>query len=127
MRALAAADVLVELDEDVRYPEIAVVFRDFVLENHVVPEGVPGQIREHPMILMTVVAIVCEHEVGAKRLERFEIRLDASALKREEAALELLDDNSLLLHPVEKRLRALFRLLGTRALGAEHDPHDLEI
>src|SRR2546427_2672478 len=54
----AAAEGLLKRHEDVRCPEIAVVLRDFVLEDEVIPEGVPRQLRDQSMILVEVVAIV---------------------------------------------------------------------
>ncbi len=44
--------------------QVAVVLGNFVFENQVIPEGIPGQTRYLGMILMKVITIVGENEIG---------------------------------------------------------------
>ena len=57
---------LVERDEAVGRAEIAVEFRDLVFENPVIPKRVPGQVREQAVILMAVVPVVGQHQIGRR-------------------------------------------------------------
>ena len=47
-------DRLVEVDEHVRRAEVAVVLRDLVLEDQVVAEGVPGELRDEAVVLVEI-------------------------------------------------------------------------
>ena len=60
---LVGDDRLGERDEDVRRPDVPVVLRDLVLEDHVVAKGVPGELAREPVILMEVVTGVREDEI----------------------------------------------------------------
>ncbi len=44
-------------------PEIAVVLGNLVLQDQVIPERIPSQIRDQPVILMTIVAIVRKDQI----------------------------------------------------------------
>ena len=55
---LPEARRLVKMDEQVRRPEIPVIFGDFVFKNQMIPESVPREFRDHPMILMEVTAVM---------------------------------------------------------------------
>ncbi len=88
---LRCADRLVERDETVRRAEVAVELRNLVLQNQVIPERVPGQIRQHAVILVPVVPIVRQHEVRSTRLQRLEDRLDLGAVVGEEAVAEAVE------------------------------------
>src|SRR5229473_2282098 len=69
--------------------EIAVVLRDFVFEDQVVPKRVPGEVRNHSVILMPVPPIVGEHEIrGDLRLQVLEVLLDLAPQGREESSAE---------------------------------------
>ena len=56
------------VDEDVRRTEVAVELRDLVLEDQVVAERVPGQLAGEPVVLVRVVAVVREDDVGSDRV-----------------------------------------------------------
>src|SRR5262249_55329259 len=87
---------LVEMHEDIRGAQVAVVLQNLVLEDHLVTKGVPRHLRHEPMILVKVVAEVREHEVGLdSHLELFEECLDLLTNVREEAVLEVLDHDVL--------------------------------
>ena len=76
----------VEMDEQVRSPEVAVVLRNLVLEDQVVTERVPGQLARQAVILMEVAALVGEDHVRRDLgLQILEERLDLAAVVRQEA------------------------------------------
>jgi len=88
------AERLIEADEHIRDTEVAVVLRDFVFQDGVIAEGVPGEIREHAVVLMAVVAEVSEHEVRLERaLDALELLFDLLHARREVAVAELLHDD----------------------------------
>src|SRR5436190_529495 len=49
---------------NIRSAEVAVVFWNFVLEHEMTPERVPGEIRQHAMILVSIVAKMRQDEIG---------------------------------------------------------------
>src|SRR5438046_2630651 len=64
-------------NKKVRRPEVAVILWYFVLEHQVISKRVPGEIRQHPVILMAVVPIVRQHDVWSlSPLQLFEDFLD---------------------------------------------------
>ena len=75
----------IQRHEAVRRPEIAVVLGNLVLQDQVVAERIPRQIGDQPMILMPILAIVGEDQVGrAPLLQFFEKLLDVVAEVGEE-------------------------------------------
>ena len=50
--------------EKIRLPHVAVPFRNLVLEDQLVSEGIPCEIGNDPVILMPIVTSVGEHYVG---------------------------------------------------------------
>ena len=50
--------------KDVWSAQVAIVFRDFVLEDEMISKRVPGQFREQPVILVRIVAGVGKDQVG---------------------------------------------------------------
>ena len=86
---LRSTRTLVERDVGVRPTEIAVALHDLVLEDEMVPEGVVGQVRDEPVVLVPVVAVVREDDVGPHLvLERLEVVLDLDRGVREVAVAE---------------------------------------
>lgn len=61
---LPAADRLVKVDKKVGLSQVAIVFRDFVLQNVFPPVRIPGEIGNQTMVLVPVVAIVGQDDVG---------------------------------------------------------------
>src|SRR6185436_6984105 len=92
-----AADLVLELlggerDVDVRVPEVALVLRDLVLEHEVRAERVPGQLRDEPVVLVPVVQMMREDDVGRDlRLDLLERFLDQLALGRHEGVAEVVE------------------------------------
>src|SRR5262245_7133529 len=77
--------------EHIRNSKIAVELRDLVLQDCVVPKRVPGQLIDHPVILVQIVATVCEDQIWREALERFEVAFECRAVVREVTPPELLD------------------------------------
>src|SRR5262245_21672728 len=59
---LTPAQPLVERDEEVRNTEIAVVLGYLVLQNEVISERVPGQLRDQAVVLVEIVAMVSQDQ-----------------------------------------------------------------
>src|SRR5262245_37973649 len=60
---LAVNRATVEGHETVRRSKIAVVLRDLVFENPVIPPGIPGEIRKYPMVLVAVLPVVRQNQI----------------------------------------------------------------
>src|SRR6185436_3706552 len=89
---LPPADLVVQVDEQVRRAEVSVELRDLVLQNHVVPERVPGELRDQPVILVPIFAVMGEDEVRRHPpLDLLEEALHRLPLVRQEAVPEILD------------------------------------
>jgi len=52
------ADFLIQRNEEIGDSEVAVVFGNLVLQNQMVPERIPREVRKNSMVLMTVVSIM---------------------------------------------------------------------
>src|SRR5260221_7385308 len=71
-------------DEEAGIAEIAIVFRNFVLEHEVVPEGVVGKLGQEPVVLMSITLHVGQDQRRIEiAFEGLEMVLDLSALERE--------------------------------------------
>src|SRR4051794_27197673 len=57
-------DGLIQLQKNAGPPQIAVVFWNLVLENHVIPERVPCQFVQQPVILVRISVPVRENQIG---------------------------------------------------------------
>lgn len=69
---------------EVRLTEISVPFWNLVLENDLVSEGVPGEVGDHSVILMPVVARVSKDDVRTEVPGKpLELILDRGELRRE--------------------------------------------
>jgi hypothetical protein len=77
---LSPGNRFTQVDEEVRSAEIPIVFRNFIFENEMVPERIPGEFRNQAMILMQVQTLMREDEVGRDLcLQRLEEGFDVSA------------------------------------------------
>ena len=50
--------------KEVQAHQVVVVFRNLVFPDQVVPEGVPGQVRDQAVVLVPVIAVVGENQIG---------------------------------------------------------------
>ena len=60
--------------------EVAVVLGNLVFQDQVVAKSIPREVRQDPVILMAIVAVVGEDEVRREGFQRLERRLDARAV-----------------------------------------------
>src|SRR4029453_6685298 len=108
---LFLADGIVEMNEEIGTSQIAVVFQDFIFQDELIPVGVPRQLGDQAMVLMEIVAVVGEDEIrGDPFFQLFEEALYLVSEVREEACLEIPDQNLLLLRARQEDLGAHERL-----------------
>ena len=127
MGDLAVDGRVVEVDEDVRPAEVAVVLRDLVLEDQVVPPRVPGELADEPVVLVEVVAVVREDQIGPDlTLELLEEPLHVLAAIREERVGKAAErDLERIAVAADERPCALLRLpRPPLVLAADDDPVD---
>ena len=60
---LAPSEIVLQPNEHVGPAEISVVLGDLVLEDQVVTEGVPGQVGDRAVVLMSIVSVMREYEI----------------------------------------------------------------
>src|SRR5262249_33792948 len=76
--------------------QVSVVFWDLVLQNQVIPKGIPGQFRNQAVVLMRISAVMSKNHVWRDRLlQFFENCFDLGTYKRHEAVGEGLQQWSL--------------------------------
>jgi hypothetical protein len=66
--SLCKAKFLVEWDEKVRLPEISIILRHLVFQDHLIAEGIPCQIGNQAVVLVSVLTEVGEYEVWIELL-----------------------------------------------------------
>jgi hypothetical protein len=91
---LLLTNLLVEIGKDVRRPEVRIVLGNFVLQYEMVPERVPGQLRDQSMILMQIHSMVGEYQLRIDlALQFLEVGFYFISDIGEEPVFEFLDDN----------------------------------
>jgi hypothetical protein len=124
---LLGANLFGKRHKEIRAAEVAVVLDDFVLQDEMSTEGVPSQIGEHTMILMPVIAIMCEDDVRIELgPDLFKSLLDCLTLIREEACPEFLQFDRAFSSLCEELEGASFGLRISRWLGAKDNPSHFE-
>ena len=112
---------------DVGPTKVPVDLGNLILENQVVPEGVPGEFACQPVILMEVVAGVGEHDLRIDpQLQRLEEIFDLCARIGEKAVAEPVHLDPGGSEPGKKGSGAPPGLLLSFSGRREHDPVDLE-
>src|SRR5215469_2120744 len=128
VRDLTLAKRLIETHEEIGCSPIAIVLRNFIFEDQVIPEGVPRQLRNQPVILMEIVAMVSEDEIGLKiALDRLHEFLDGPPLVREKTVAKASNYNARPSRCLEKQPRGLAGFSFSLRRGTENDPVELEI
>ena len=123
MRDLLLAPLLVERHVRIRPAEVAVELGDLVLEHEVIAEAVVGEVRDQPVVLVPVFAIVREHEVGPDlALQLLEEFLDRHRGVGEEAVAERLLHETPFAGHLQERARAFSRFLRPRFVPAQDHP-----
>src|SRR5689334_5264687 len=117
-----------ERNEEVGRSHIAVVLRDLILQNHVVPEGVPGQLRDQAVVLMRILAVMGEDEIRRDLpLQLLEHRLDLAADVGQKAVRESLQEQKLQAFGTGKQRSGPARLLLPFSDSAEYHPVELAV
>src|SRR6185503_9634270 len=122
---LPPADLVVQVDEQVRRAEVSVELRDLVLQDHVVPERVPGELRDQSVILVPILAVMGEDEVRRHPpLDLLEEALHRLPRVRQEAVPEVLDHDLLPLDVAQDGTGARQRFRPSPRVRREDDPRD---
>src|SRR6266403_597189 len=108
--------------EQVRLSQVAVILRNFILQNEMVSECVPGQFRNQAMVLVGILAVVRKDKVRGNRLQLFEDRFDFPTDKRHESILEFLQQGRLGNILSGKQRGPTLRFSGPDSKRAEHHP-----
>jgi len=88
---------LLDCYEHVRRTKIAIVLRNFVFENKMVSERIPGELGDDPVMLMSIPSVVCEDQVWLiDAFDPLELLFDGLAFVGEESIPERRDINDAL-------------------------------
>src|SRR3989442_6610050 len=113
--------------EEVRRPEVAVVFRDLVFEDEMIAPRVPRQVGDEPVILMAVTPIVGEDQIGIElALQRFELVLHRRTGVRQETVPVISNDHLARGYASEESTGRTPRLGPTPGRRREDDPQHPE-
>src|SRR5216683_3207208 len=113
----------VQPKKNVWYSQVTIVLRDLVFQDQVIAKCVPGQFTDHPVILMQIVAIVGQNQVGRKRfLQLFKFALDLRLLRREKGVAIIANHHFLFLRCREEQIRGPCRFFPADWSRAEHHP-----
>src|SRR5262249_24868544 len=99
---LTGTRLFIELYKNIRRPQISVVFRNFVLQNHVITKGIPGEFANQPVVLVQVVPVMGEDDFGGDLLQSFKKLFDLRASIWEKTIRELLHHDVSFLRTFEK-------------------------
>ena len=122
----SGASRAIERHEAVGRAEIAIELRDLVLEDQMIAERVPGEIGQHPVVLMAIVAIVRQHQVGRRPLQRFENALMAAPSYGKWPSRNCLMMTRVRLAPFRKAAAPRRASRSRSARCREHDPGDVD-
>lgn len=117
------ADRFAQRHKEIRGDQVAVEFRNFVLEDPVVSKGVPRQLCNKTVILVQVLAVRCEDDIGNKFTAYLMHPLfDLSAVVWKKTIFKIFDDDARLVGSHQKRFCAASRLAPPLRRGAQHEP-----
>jgi hypothetical protein len=102
------ADLFLQYNENVGLAEISIVLRDLVFEDQLTSKCVPGELGDHSVVLVPVVAVVGQDDIRSHDgLELLEDLLNLPVLARKEAILKRMQRDSLLLATPQESPSAL--------------------
>jgi len=114
---------LLDCYEHVWRTTVAIVLGNFVFENEVISERIPGELRDDSVILMSIPTIVGENEIWLiDALDPFEARFDGLALIGEESIPEQRDIDAALGRIREQGFRTAVRLCNSCPMSAHDRP-----
>jgi len=120
-------NILRKRNENIGLAKIAVVFGNFIFQDEMIPEGIPGQIGNHGVILVPIMAIMRQYQVWIEPLfECFKGILDRRPLIGKIALAKLVDSDSANIRSSEKFPGALAGLSLPFPLRREYVPKDLD-
>jgi hypothetical protein len=121
------ADLFVEVYEQIRLAQIAIILRDFVFQDKVLPEGVPGQVGKQSVILVPVVAAMGEDDVGAEPLfQILEVFLDFSRNVRKKTVAKMFYAYLFFSRTAQEGFTAADGLFPAFPVRAEHHPIEFQ-
>lgn len=122
---LSAGEEVGDFDVGVWSVEVAVELGDFVFEEGVVAPGIAGEFADDAVVLVEVVAIVGENEVGVEEaFEGFEFVLDLGLLGGKVAVAEGVEDDFLFAGALEELAGTALGLGVAEVVGTEDGPPD---
>ena len=124
---LALAQLFFQTDVEIWAAHVAIIFWNFVFQYDVVTKGVPSEVGQNAMVLMTIVTVMSENQIRLDLfLQPFEELLDGLALGREKSVSKILDHHLLLGGAPQESLRTRPCLTPTCGDGAEDDPSHIQ-
>src|SRR5271170_845830 len=128
MANFSLAQRFIKSDEEIRRAQIAVVFGNFVFENQMIAECIPGQLANQAMILMQIVSSVSKYQVGFETsLNRRDEFLDRFALVRKITIAEIPDHHVRTACVLQKRTSGLASFAFSHRIRTEYHPVKLEL
>jgi len=125
---LAITNLPVKRHKTVGGAKIAVILGDFVFENLMIPEAIPGQFTKDAVVLVQVLAEVREDQVGVDQpLEALKAFLDFAPLRGEKAVAKIVDDEFAGRHAFQEEARAVAGFAPADFVSAEDDPDHAEL
>lgn len=92
MLDFALAPLFIQFNVQVRVADVAVILRNFVFQNNVVPKRVPRKIGENSVVLVTIFSIMRKDQIGLdSSLQLLKELLDLLPSERKETVPKMLD------------------------------------
>ncbi|MGC4091532.1 MAG: hypothetical protein QM756_27360 [Polyangiaceae bacterium] len=121
-------DLCVERHVQVRMPQIAFVFVNFVLADQMIAERVPGELGDRRVVLMRVFAAMREDQIGIYRtLECLEKILNLGCHVGKIAFSKVADLDARFARTFEQRGGARFGFRAPHSRRRQHDPGDVAL
>src|SRR6266446_130622 len=125
---LTVANLAIERHEEIGRTEVAVVLRDFIFEDKMIPPSVPGQLVDDAVILVQIFARVGQDQIRRESvLQVLEEFLNLNTLEWEEAVAEIQDRDVFLSRAFQKEFRAPAGLTFTLGFRAKNHPMKFQI
>ena len=124
----AVTSFLIEIHVKIRVTKIAVIFENFIFEDQLIAPGVPGQLVDHSMILMEIIASVREDQIGRQRVfQLFKVLFDFDVLRRKKSIAEVQDRDILLSGTFQKEFGAMAGFFVAGGAGTENYPVEFQV
>ena len=118
-----ATDRITQMNEKIGRPDISIVLDDFVFQDEVIPECVPSQLRYKAVVLMEVLAIMCQDEIRRGfSLQFFEEIFYLSPNVGEKSISKPFDSDFFSSRIRQKEICTLDRFIHPLLSRSQHDP-----